>query len=119
MAFNLLIPQFDPSPAGGMQLLGIGEAIRSFVLLLGVVFVLGDARKLLMVMGLALLPTALMAVLGMMIQETVTGVLPRLATGGTAYLLCLALAIGILMPGMAGAALRQLRRTLKMKGEPS
>jgi len=119
MGFNLLIPLFNPAPAGGMQLLGVGEAIRSFVLLLGVVFVLGDARKLLMVMGLALLPTALMAVLGMMIQETVTGVMPRLAAGGTAYLLCLALAVGILMPGVAGAALRQLRRTLKMKGELS
>jgi len=119
MGFNLLIPLFDPPPAGGMQLLGIGEAIRSLVLLLGVVFVLGDARRLLMVMGLALLPAALMAMLGMMIQDSVTGLLPRLAAGVTAYLICLALAVGILMPGIAGAALRQVRRTLRMKGELS
>jgi hypothetical protein len=42
-----------------------------------------------------------------------------LAAGVTAYLICLALAVGILMPGIAGAALRQVRRTLKMKGELS
>ena len=119
MGFNLLVPLFGPSPAAGMQLLGIGEAIRSLVLLLGIVFVLGDARKLLKVIGLALLPAALMAVLGLMIQDGVPGLLARLFAGGVVYLLCFAFAIGILLPGAAGTAFRHVRRTFKIKGELS
>ena len=119
MGFNLLIPVLSSSPAAGMQLLGIGEALRSAVFLLGVVVVLGEPRRILAPIGFALLPALLMAALGLLIQATVAGMLPRLFVGGLAYLVCLAFAIGLLMPTMVGSAFRHLRRTLKVKGELS
>ncbi|WP_315744726.1 MULTISPECIES: lipid II flippase MurJ [unclassified Bradyrhizobium] len=119
MGFNLLIPMVETSPASGMQLLGIGEALRSLVLLLGVVVVLGERRKVLTSIGLALVPTLLMAVLGQFIQDAIAGLLPRLIAGGFAYLLCLAFAVGLLMPAQFSAAFNQVRRSFKVRGELS
>jgi putative peptidoglycan lipid II flippase len=117
MGFNLLIPTLSSSPAAGMQLLGIGEALRSGVLLLGIVVVLGEPRKVLTPIGFALLPALLMVALGLMIQDTVAGMLPRLFVGGLAYLVCLAFAVGLLMPTTVSSAFRHVRRTFKMRGE--
>jgi len=119
MAFNLLIPALSGSPAAGMQLLGIGEALRSGVLLLGVVVVLGEPRKVLAPMGLALLPALLMVALGFLIQGEIAGMLPRLFAGGLAYLVCVAFAGGLLMPAMVSSAFSHLRRTFKVRGKLS
>lgn len=119
MGFNLLIPRLHGSPEQGMLLLGVGEAIRSIVLLIGVVVVLGDWRRVLTPIGIALVPALLMVVLGFAIQDHIEGTLPRLVVGGGAYLLCLAIAVGILMPAMVASLAKRARRTLRLMGELS
>ncbi|CCE11265.1 putative Virulence factor MviN-like protein [Bradyrhizobium sp. STM 3843] len=119
IGFNLLAPLFAPGPAAGMQLLGIGEALRSIVLLLGVVLVLGERRKVLTLIGTALVPALLMMALGQLIQSSVAGLLPRLLVGGCTYLVCLAVAVALLMPTALGTALRQIRRLSNVKGQLS
>ena len=119
MGFNLLIPTLSGSPEAGMLLLGLGEALRSIVLLLGVVIVLGEPRKVLTPMGLALLPALLMVALSLLIQSEIAGMLPRLFVGGLAYLVCLVFAVGLLMPTMVSSAFSRLRRTFKVRGELS
>jgi putative peptidoglycan lipid II flippase len=115
MGFNALIPTLSSSPASGMQLLGVGEAIRSAVLLLGVIFALGEARKVLALIGLALIPALLMAVLGLLIQDNIAGTLPRLFIGGLACLVCLAFAAGLLMPTAISSTLRHVRSSLRTR----
>lgn len=117
MGFNFLIPWLHGAPESGMMLLGVGEAIRSTALLFGVVLVLGDWKKVLTPIGIALVPALLMVVLGDLVQGHVDGTLQRLIVGGCAYLLCLAFAVGILMPTMVASVLRRARRTLRLKGE--
>jgi len=117
IGFNLLTSARHGSAASGMQLLGTGEALRSVVLLFGVVFVLGEGRKITKVIGIALVPTLLMLVLGLLIQSHLEGLLPRLFAGGIAYLACLALASAMLMPAIVSGMLRQLRRSFGIRGE--
>ncbi len=117
MAFNLLASAMHPSPGQGMLLLGLGEASRSLVLLAGVVLALESRRRILPLMALALLPALLMAALGLLIQDTVADLLPRLFAGGLACLLCLAFGIGLLAPTAALSALKRVHRTFRVKGE--
>lgn len=119
MAFNLTASAMHPSPGQGMLLLGLGEASRSLVLLVGVVLALKERRKILPLIGLALLPALLMAALGLLIQDAVADLLPRLMAGGLACLMCLVFAISLLMPTVALSALHRVRRTFRVKGELS
>jgi putative peptidoglycan lipid II flippase len=119
MAFNMLASMMHPSPGQGMLLLGLGEAGRSLVLLVGVVLALKERHKILSSMALASLPALLMAALGLLIQGAVPDLLPRLFLGGLACLLCLAFAVGLLVPTAALSALNRLRRTFRVKGELS
>lgn len=98
----------------GTLLLGIGETIRSLVLLAGVVIALDSRLKLLWLMGLAGIPAALMAGLGWQVHEHLDGTLPRLLAGVGAYLLCIALAIGMLMPALYVAAFLRVRGWLRV-----
>ncbi len=117
MAFNLTASAMHPSPAQGMLLLGLGEASRSLVLLVGVVLALQERRKVLPLLALALLPALLMAASGMLIQGAVADLLPRLRAGALAWLVCLAFAVSLLMPATALSALHRVRRTFRVKGE--
>lgn len=119
MAFNLLASTMHPSAGEGMLLLGLGEASRSLVLLLGVALVLEQRRKILSLAALALLPALLMAALGLLIQGAVADLLPRLLIGGLACLVCLAFAVGLLLPTAAVAALSRVRRTFRLRGQVS
>ncbi|MGE5159601.1 MAG: lipid II flippase MurJ [Gemmatimonas sp.] len=117
MAFNLTASAMHPSPAQGMLLLGLGEASRSLVLLVGVVLALKERRKILPLLALALLPALLMAASGMLIQGAVADLLPRLMAGALAWVVCLAFAVSLLMPATALSALHRVRRTFRVKGE--
>jgi putative peptidoglycan lipid II flippase len=119
MAFNLLTSTLYGSAEQGMLLLGLGEASRSIVLLVGMVLVLGERRKVLTLMAFALLPALLMFALGLLIQGAFTDSLIRLFVGGLAYLVCLGFAVGLLMPGTGLSALNRVRRTFRVKGELS
>ncbi len=115
IVFNLLTLRMPVSPGQGMLLLGLAEASRSLVLLLGVVLALKERRKMLSLLAFALLPALLMAALGLSIQGTIEDLLPRLFAGGLACLVCIAFAIGLLAPTMALSAISRVRRTFRVR----
>jgi putative peptidoglycan lipid II flippase len=117
MAFNGMACAIHPSAASGMLLLGLGEAGRSVVLLVGVVLALEERRKILNLIALAALPALLTAALGILIQGAVPGLLARLFAGGLACLVSVGFAVGLLMPSAALAAFHRLRRPFRVKGE--
>jgi putative peptidoglycan lipid II flippase len=101
----------------GMLLLGLAEASRSLVLLIGVVLALQERRRILSLAVLGMLPALLMAALGLLIQGAVADLLPRLFAGAIACLVCIAVAVGVLLPAAVPLALNRLRRTFHVKGE--
>ncbi|MGM4916824.1 lipid II flippase MurJ [Tardiphaga sp. 813_E8_N1_3] len=109
---NLLTSYLPTAHEWGTLLLGLGEAARGIVLLAGVMIVLGSRRKLLYLMFLACFPAALMAVFSWQIHEVLTGPWQRLFAGGFAYLVCLALSVAVLMPGVYIAAFARVRGRL-------
>jgi putative peptidoglycan lipid II flippase len=115
MAFNLTASVMHVSPAQGMLLLGLGETCRSLVLLVGVVLAFEQRRRILNVVGLALLPALLMVTLGMLIQDSVAGLLPRLAVGGLACIACVVFAVFLLMPTASISAFNRVRRTFRVR----
>jgi putative peptidoglycan lipid II flippase len=117
MTFNALTSTLHPAADQGMLLLGLGEASRSLVLLVGVTLALDERRRILGLISLAALPALLMAALGLLIQGQVADLLPRLFAGGLACLFCVAVAVGLLVPSAAALALNRLRRTFRVKGE--
>jgi putative peptidoglycan lipid II flippase len=117
MAFNALTSALHLVADQGMLLLGLGETSRSLVLLAGVALALEERRKILSLIALAALPALLMTALGLVIQDAVADLLPRLFAGGLACVFCLAVAVGLLMPAAALSAFNRLRRTFRVKGE--
>jgi len=117
MGFNAVSSSMHVASDQGMLLLGLGEASRSLVLLVGVVLALEQRRKILGLMLLGMLPALLMVAVGMLIQDTIADLLPRLFVGGLACLVCIAVGIGILVPTAIPLTLNRLRRTFHAKGE--
>jgi putative peptidoglycan lipid II flippase len=109
IAINLLTSYLPGSEQYGTLLLGLGEAARGIVLLAGVMIALGSRRKLLLLIFLASLPAALMAIVGWQVHEAISGTVARLFVGGVAYLVCVALSLAVLMPGVYVVALARLR----------
>ncbi|MEH2471553.1 putative peptidoglycan lipid II flippase [Nitrobacteraceae bacterium AZCC 2161] len=106
---NFLTLHVFGGSASGTLLLGLGETARGLVLLAGVVTALEARRKLLFLIFLASFPAALMVLLGWQIHENFVGTLPRLFAGGGACLVCVALAMGLLMPTACVAAFARVR----------
>ena len=115
VAFNLLGSVFVGSAEQGMLFLGLGEASRSIVLLLGMVLALGERRKVLALLALASLPALLMAALGLLIEGEFADVVIRLFAGSLTYLVCLGFAIWLLLPSMGQMVLDRVRRTLRVR----
>jgi putative peptidoglycan lipid II flippase len=111
---NLLTSQLPALDGSGTLLLGIGEAVRGIVLLAGVMIALESRSRLMMLIGLACIPTALMALLGWQVHELVEGMIPRLMIGGVAYLVSISLALLLLMPGIYAAAFARARVWLQV-----
>ena len=109
IAVNLLTSYLRTSDESGTLLLGLGEAARGIVLLAGVVIALESRGRLLMLVCLAAIPAALMALLGWQIHEMVAGTLPRLLSGGVAYVMSIMVALLLLMPSSCVAALARVR----------
>jgi putative peptidoglycan lipid II flippase len=101
-ALNLLAWRATGISQNGSMLLGLGEAARGLVLLLGASIALDFHRPLLRLLGLTLLPGAIMGGLCLLTLEAFTSSLLHLALGGVACLATILLAVVILMPaGMA------------------
>lgn len=114
IAVNVLTLSVHGAGDPGTLLLGLGEAARGIVLLAGVVIALQSRRKLLSLILLALVPAALMILLGWQIQQLFSGTLSRLGAGAAAYLVCIAVAAALLMPSTCAAGLSLLRRRLRV-----
>jgi len=117
MAFNAMTSTMHVASDQGMLLLGLGEASRSLVLLVGVVLALQERRKILSLAVLGMLPALLMAALGVLIQGAIADLLPRLFVGGIACLVCIVVAVVVLVPSAVPWALSFLRRTSHAKEE--
>jgi putative peptidoglycan lipid II flippase len=109
IAVNLATAGIQETSGAGTFLLGLGEAARSCTLLAGVVLALKCGGRLLFLICIALVPAAILAMIGWKIDETVTGSYQRLFAGGIACVGCIALAASILMPMELKAALRRVR----------
>lgn len=104
MVSSLLIGHF-----GGFAL-GIGEATRGVVLLAGVAIALGCGRHLMSLMAMMLPGTLILIVLEMVVHTEVSGMLPRLLTGGAAMALVATMSLWLLVPKVrhhVGGAIRR------------
>jgi putative peptidoglycan lipid II flippase len=117
MGFNAVASNMHVATGQGMLLLGLGEASRSLVLLVGVVLALEERRKILGLVLLGMLPALLMVAIGVVIQGAIADLLPRLFVGGLACLVCIAVGVSILVPTAIPLMLNRLRRTFQAKGE--
>jgi putative peptidoglycan lipid II flippase len=106
---NLLTSQLPGLDVSGTLLLGLGEAVRGIILLLGVMIALKCRSRLTLLIGIACIPAAMMALLGWQVHELVEGMLPRLMFGMLAYLVSIVLALLLLLPGFYGAAFARAR----------
>ncbi|MGO9359617.1 MAG: lipid II flippase MurJ [Xanthobacteraceae bacterium] len=105
---NYLLSQLHASGATALLLIASGESTRSFVMLAGVLVCLGGRRKLLGLIAVALVPAALMLLLGWQIENSIIGVGERLLTGVLAYAACAVMSVSMLVPALRDAALERL-----------
>jgi putative peptidoglycan lipid II flippase len=117
MAFNAMTSTLHMASDKGMLLLGLAEASRSFVLLVGVVLALEERRKILTLTLLGMFPALLMTALGVLIQGAIADLLPRLFIGGMACLVCIAIAVVVLVPAALPSVLNRFRRASHARGE--
>ncbi len=116
--FNTLSTQFASSPSQGLLFLGLGETMRGFVLLTGMIIAIEYRRQLLVPILWAAIPATVMAFLGWQVHEAVTGTIPRLAFGGLACLATMLVAFGILLPDFCRAGIRLVWMKLSPSGGP-
>jgi putative peptidoglycan lipid II flippase len=109
IAVNFLTSYLPQAAEYGTLLLGLGEAVRGFVLLGGIMIALTARRKLLFLIFLASFPAALMLLLGWQVHEAFSGPWQRLFVGGAACLVCIAISVGMLMPKAYVAGFARLR----------
>jgi putative peptidoglycan lipid II flippase len=109
IAVNLGTAGIQESSGAGTLIIGLGEAARSFTLLAGVALALKWGGRLLVLLSVGLIPVAIFAAIGWIIDETVSGSYQRLFVGGSAWAACTALAASLLIPTELRAALRQIR----------
>jgi putative peptidoglycan lipid II flippase len=117
MAFNAVTSTLHVASDQGMLLLGLAEASRSLVLLVGVALALAEWRKILSLVAVAMVPAVAMAAMGILIQGAFADLLPRLFAGGVACLVCTMVSMAVLMPSTVPLVLNRLRRTFQVKGE--
>jgi len=117
MAFNAVTSTLHVASDQGMLLLGLAEASRSLVLLVGVALALEEWRKILSLVAVAMVPAVAMAAMGILIQGAFADLLPRLFAGGVACLVCTMVSMAVLMPSTVPLVLNRLRGTFQVKGE--
>ncbi len=108
IGLNLLTSGLQQSSGAGLLLLGLGETLRSIVLLGGVMLALPCRRMLIGLILLAMLPAAVMGLLGWQIDQLFSGALERLVVGGLACAACIGLAAALLMRDVCRTVFRQL-----------
>ncbi|NVO17285.1 MAG: virulence factor MviN [Rhodoplanes sp.] len=109
IAVNLATSGLQQSADVGPLLLGLGEALRSLVLLGGTIVAFDCRRRLAGLVLIACGPAAVMAGLGWLIHEEINGMLLRLFIGGIVCLATIALAAAVLMPATCRAVFARIR----------
>ncbi|CAL8981937.1 hypothetical protein RHODGE_RHODGE_02878 [Rhodoplanes serenus] len=111
VAVNLATSGLQQTTDAGPLLLGLGEAVRSLVLLGGAVLALECRGRLAVLVLIGCGPAAVMLGAGWLIQGEMAGLVPRLAAGAAACLATIALAAAVLMPATCRAVLAHIRDT--------
>jgi putative peptidoglycan lipid II flippase len=109
IAVNLVTANIQVLSESGLLGIGLGEAVRGFVLLAGTVLALDCRRRLSFLILVAMGPAAMMGLFGWQIHQAFPAMLERLLAGGVACLACIALAAAVLMPAHCQAAMKQIR----------
>lgn len=112
MGFNALGSAWAGPGGGDTMLIGIGETVRAFVLLAGVILSVPGGLKLLPIIGLAAIPALAMAGLGTAVQHMLDGTLARLVCGGATLVVCVIAAAVLLMPSLVDTAIGKLKSVL-------
>lgn len=101
----------------GMEvfLLGVGEATRGLVLLLGVALALGCSTVLLRLILIALAPTVIMAVCDWQLEQIMPASFERLVLGGMIWAVCTFAALWLLCPAVLRLGFSRLRAIASRK----
>jgi putative peptidoglycan lipid II flippase len=108
-AVNLATVGIQATSGVGTLILGFGEAARAYTMLGGVMLALQCSRRMLFLIGVALVPSAMLAAAAWMIDQAVSGSFERLLRGGVACTFAIAFAALLLMPSQRKAAFLQIR----------
>ncbi len=108
-AVNLATVGIQATSGLGTLMLGFGEAARACTMLGGVMLALQCSRRMLFLIGIALVPSTMLAVAAWMIDQAVSGSFERLLRGGVACTFAIAFAALLLMPSQRKAVLLHIR----------
>jgi putative peptidoglycan lipid II flippase len=110
VAVNLATASIQETSGAGTLILGLGEAARGCTMLGGVMLALQCPGRMLFLISLALVPSAMLAVTAWKIDEAISGSFERLLAGGAACTLAIAFAALLLLPTQRTGVLLQIRR---------
>ncbi len=117
MGFNILIAMFPQTAFPGITLIGLGESLRSLVLLAGVLIALRQGKAFIGAFLLALVPAVFVVVGGDILEETIPFLLPRLFACGSLLLAGWLLSVMLLLPGLLTTLCRRLSACFSSGGD--
>lgn len=107
--FNLAVSRLYTGSLPGLTLIGLGESVRSLVLLAAVLMSLRLQVRFWSCFGLAMVPTALVLASGYFVHISLEALPLRLVAGVAALVPCWILATALLIPGIVDLVLRRLK----------
>jgi putative peptidoglycan lipid II flippase len=110
VAVNLATASIQQTTGAGTLLLGLGEAARGCTMLGGVMLALQCSGRMLFLISLASVPSAMLALITWKIDEAVSSSYERLVAGGAACAFTIVIAALLLMPTERNAMFVQIRR---------
>ncbi|MDR3460688.1 MAG: lipid II flippase MurJ [Beijerinckiaceae bacterium] len=112
-AVNLLTYKLESNMEPLM--LGLGETVRWYVLLVGTAIALKCGRRIAQLLAIAIVPAATMGGCGWLIEESAAGMLQRIVEGGIACTACILIGGIFLTPSAYSAGIRSVR--LRWRGQ--
>jgi putative peptidoglycan lipid II flippase len=115
IAVNLVTTSIQQTTGAGTLILGLGEAARGCTMLGGVVLALQCSGRMLFLIGVASVPSAMLALTSWKIDVAVSSSYERLVAGGAACAFTIAVAALLLMPTERKAMFVRIRRWTGVK----
>jgi hypothetical protein len=107
---NLVTTSIQQTTGAGTLILGLGEAAKGCTMLGGVVLALQCSGRMLFLIGVASVPSAMLALTAWKIDVAVSSSYERLVAGGAACAFTIAVAALLLMPTERKAMFVRIRR---------